>query len=136
MRHLSAVLVSDVFNMKRLYTLLAAMFLFGFSNGQTGSGSVQKPVAVILNPKDVEAGKILISQSDCKTCHITDYTLIGPGYKEVAQRYPLTEATIQYLSKKIISGGGGVWGENEMVAHRELTPEQTRKIVLYILSLK
>lgn len=116
--------------------VLTALLWFGFSDGQTGAGNAQKPVAIVLNPKDVEAGKILIGQSDCKTCHVADYTLIGPGYKEVAHRYPLTEATVQYLSKKIISGGGGVWGENEMVAHHTLTPEQTRKIVLYILSLK
>ena len=96
----------------------------------------QKPATLILNPKDVEAGKLLVSQSDCKTCHLADHTLIGPGYKEVAQKYTLTEATVQYLSKKIISGGGGVWGENEMSAHTTLTADHTRKIVLYILSLK
>ena len=97
---------------------------------------VQKPGTLILHPKDIEAGKLLIIQSDCKTCHLADQTLIGPGYKEVAQRYPATEATVQYLSKKIISGGGGVWGENEMSAHNTLTADHTRKIVLYILSLK
>ena len=117
--------------MKKLYIILFSACTFGFSNGQT-----PKPGTVIVNPKDVEAGKVLISQSDCKTCHITDYTLVGPGYKEIAERYPLTEASIKYLSNKIISGGDGVWGENTMVAHQTLTPEQTRKIVLYILSLK
>ena len=123
-------------SMKLFYTALLCVCAFDFSNGQNPAGTTQKPATVVLNPKDVEAGKVLIGQSDCKTCHAIDYTLIGPGYKEVAHRYPLTENTIQYLSKKIISGGGGVWGENEMVAHKTLTPEQTRKIVLYILSLK
>ncbi len=122
--------------MKILYTILVFLFAVEYAEAQQPSGTVQKPSAVGINPKDVEAGKVLITQSDCKTCHTTDYTLIGPGYKEVAQRYPLTEASIQYLSKKIISGGGGVWGENEMFAHHTLTPEQTRKIVLYIFSLK
>jgi cytochrome c len=117
--------------MKQLYIVFICALTVGLSNAQT-----PKSGAVIINPKEVEAGKILISQSDCKTCHITEYTLVGPGYKEIAQRYPLTENTIQYLSKKIISGGGGVWGETAMVAHQTLTPEQTRKIVLYILSLK
>lgn len=112
---------------------MLSVLTFVYSYAQ--NAPAQKP-ALIIPPKDVEAGKIVIAQSDCKTCHVTDYTFIGPGYKEIAQRYPLTEASVQYLSKKIISGGGGVWGENEMVSHHSLTAEQTRKIVLYILSLK
>lgn len=123
-------------NMKLLHTVLLCVLTFGVTNGQNAPGTTPKPGTVPLKPQDIEAGKVLISQSDCKTCHIADYTLIGPGYKEVAQRYPLTEASIKYLSNKIIAGGGGVWGENVMVAHQTLTPEQTRKIVLYIFSLK
>lgn len=122
--------------MKKIVILIYAMLMLGFSNGQNTPGAVQKPGAIVLNQKEVEAGRILVAESDCKTCHVKEYTLIGPGYKEVAQRYPLTESTIQYLSKKIIAGGGGVWGENEMAAHKTLTPDQARKIILYIYSLK
>ncbi|ABG57846.1 c-type cytochrome [Cytophaga hutchinsonii] len=121
--------------MNKLLMLALAAATIVISYAQNAPGTAQKG-AVTVNPKDVEAGKALVAQSDCKTCHVSDYTLIGPGYKQIAQRYPLTETNIQYLSKKIISGGGGVWGENEMAAHTTLTPEQTRKIALYILSLK
>jgi hypothetical protein len=40
-----------------------------------------------------------------------------------------------YLQNKIVSGGGGVWGEVVMPAHPDVSKDETRQIVQYILSL-
>ncbi|MBW8688106.1 c-type cytochrome [Chitinophaga rhizophila] len=81
-------------------------------------------------------GAGLIEQKDCKTCHKIDTKLIGPGYKEVAQKYEATEANIDKLADKIIAGGSGNWGEVAMTPHADISKDDAKEMVKYILSLK
>lgn len=80
------------------------------------------------------AGLALIEASDCRTCHHNDNKLIGPSYKEVADKY--SEADIDYLAEKILDGGKGVWGEVPMTPHPGMNKEDAKSMVKYILSLK
>jgi cytochrome c len=80
-------------------------------------------------------GKKLMEQSDCKSCHIIDKKSIGPRYVDVAEKYKGDPKAVDYLVKKIINGGGGVWGETVMAAHPQLAPEGVTEIVNYILNL-
>jgi cytochrome c len=62
--------------------------------------------------------------------------VLGPSFKEVAERYTSSPAVISTLANKIISGGAGVWGNTHyMTAHPQLSKEQASTIVKYILSL-
>jgi len=85
--------------------------------------------------KDIEAGKLLVSKSDCFACHKTDGKLVGPSYADVAKKYPATDANIAMLSGKIIKGGSGTWGQIPMAAHPKVTQVDAKKMVKYILSL-
>jgi cytochrome c len=80
-------------------------------------------------------GKRLIDLSDCKTCHAVEKKSIGPAYKEIAKKYRASSQNIDELSKKIISGGGGVWGEQVMAAHPQVSKTDAREMVIYILGL-
>ncbi|WP_242156760.1 ThuA domain-containing protein [Aestuariivivens sediminis] len=82
----------------------------------------------------VPEGRKLIDESDCKACHATNIKVNGPSYIDISKKY--NEDDIGYLVSKIIKGGTGVWGESMMAAHPQLTPENTRNMVKYILSLK
>jgi cytochrome c len=84
--------------------------------------------------KPVSNGLSLIESLDCKGCHMLDGPSIGPSYQEVSQKYKNTKPS-DYLSDKIINGGGGVWGEQAMSAHPELSKSDATAIVNYILSL-
>jgi len=81
-------------------------------------------------------GAALIEQKDCKPCHKVDMKLVGPAYKEVAQKYEATDANISMLVDKIIAGGSGHWGEVAMLPHPDLPKEEATEMVKYILSLK
>lgn len=83
----------------------------------------------------VSDGLSIIESLDCKSCHKVDGESIGPSYTAVANRYSSDRNAVNYLSRKIISGGGGVWGEQAMSAHPDLSTEDAEKIVNYILSL-
>jgi cytochrome c len=80
-------------------------------------------------------GKIMIAESDCKSCHQLDEKSAGPSYKMIAAKYEKDPKAIDVLSDKVLKGGAGVWGETPMAAHPQLTKEQTMSMVEYILSL-
>ena len=80
-------------------------------------------------------GKALTQSMDCKTCHKEAEASIGPPYMEVAKKYKEVKKAKGYLQRKIVSGGGGVWGEVVMPAHPNVTQEDTRQIVEYIMAL-
>lgn len=79
-------------------------------------------------------GKRLIELSDCKACHTIDQKSIGPAYMDVAKKYKGTGSESK-LIRKIITGGGGVWGEQAMSAHPQLKESEVADMVGYILSL-
>jgi cytochrome c len=101
-------------------------------------GQTSEKKAIISKPtaNQIAEGKVLIAKSDCLACHKLDIKLVGPAYKNVAKKYPATEANYKILSQKIISGGKGNWGEMPMVSHPNITLVEAKKMVQYILSLK
>lgn len=87
------------------------------------------------NP-DYVKGLELIGKSDCLTCHKVGDKLIGPSYKEVAEKYENTEENITMLAGKIIKGGQGVWGAVPMTAHPGISEDDAKAMVKYIMLLK
>ncbi|HOY49833.1 MAG TPA: ThuA domain-containing protein, partial [Flavobacteriales bacterium] len=80
-------------------------------------------------------GKLLIAESDCKSCHLIDKKSAGPAYRDVALKYKSDVKAIEKLSDKILKGGAGVWGETPMAAHPQVSKEDAMAMVEYILSL-
>nr|WP_068886910.1 ThuA domain-containing protein [Pedobacter panaciterrae] len=80
-------------------------------------------------------GKSLVAKSDCKACHQINGKSVGPSFMQVAQRYSGNKEAVGTLAKKIITGGGGVWGEHAMSAHPQISNDDATEIVKYILSL-
>lgn len=80
-------------------------------------------------------GKKLIEASDCMACHKKETKSIGPAYREVAMKYKGDNAALETLTKKIISGGSGVWGETAMAGHPQLSTADASEMVKYILNM-
>jgi cytochrome c len=85
---------------------------------------------------DAKRGEALISKSDCLACHKVDGKLVGPSYKEVANKYPNNAATVNQLADKIKKGGSGVWGAMPMTPHPTLSDDDAKAMAKYVLSLK
>ena len=90
---------------------------------------------VTENP-DYLAGLELLPKSDCLSCHKVEEKLIGPAYRDVANKYTADDKTINMLVDKIIKGGTGVWGPVAMTPHPQVSREDATKMVKYILLLK
>jgi cytochrome c len=80
-------------------------------------------------------GKKLIAGSDCKSCHSPYKKSIGPSYTLISGKYKGNSGAIEKLTKKVISGGGGVWGQNVMAAHPQLTATDAAEMIKYILNI-
>ncbi|GAB3552751.1 PQQ-dependent sugar dehydrogenase [Spirosoma fluminis] len=99
------------------------------------------PIEVAQNHRGTETvaryatGQRLINQNDCKSCHMIDKKSVGPSYVDVAKKYKTDAAAVDRLAKKVISGGGGVWGDHSMSAHPQLTNSDATAMVNYIMSL-
>ncbi len=120
-------------------------------DGQSGAGINSDDVAVSLNYLEgfdrtviaqghqansgFIAGKRLIELSDCKSCHQMNEKSIGPAYLEISKKYKDAWDAETNLPIKIISGGKGVWGEQAMNAHPQLTKSEALSMVQYVLSL-
>ncbi len=89
-----------------------------------------------LTTPDSLAGLELTAKSDCLTCHKISERLVGPSYKEIANKYEMNDRNVAKLSEKIINGGPGVWGQIPMVPHPQMSRDTARLIVKFILSLK
>lgn len=87
------------------------------------------------NP-DYQKGLELVAKNDCLTCHKVSEKLTGPAYKDVAAKYESNDANISMLASKIIKGGSGVWGTIAMTPHANLSEEDAKQMVKYILLLK
>lgn len=80
-------------------------------------------------------GRKLINENVCKSCHTIGQTSIGPAYQEVAKKYGSDDATVDMLTKKVMEGGNGVWGEAMMPANPQLKVEDAKEMIRYILGL-
>ncbi len=128
--------------MKR--TILLTGFILATLVSTNSFGQTKKPAAksaaagatVKASAADLVVGKQALSKSDCLACHKEEGALVGPAYKEVAKKYPATAANIDMLTKKIIAGGSGNWGQVPMSPHPQLAAADVKKMVQYILSLK
>jgi S-disulfanyl-L-cysteine oxidoreductase SoxD len=56
----------------------------------------------------------LARQHNCLACHGMDSKVVGPGMSEIARRYAGRGDAQDYLARRIVSGGSGVWGSIPM----------------------
>jgi cytochrome c len=80
-------------------------------------------------------GKKLIEASDCMACHSKEKKSIGPSYRDVSNKYKGDSKALEMLTKKVISGGSGVWGETAMAGHPQLSTADASEMVKYILNI-
>ena len=91
---------------------------------------------VLSDNPDYQNGLALVAASDCLTCHKVDEKIVGPTYRDVANKYENTESNVKMLAEKVIKGGAGVWGDVAMTPHPNVSQADAEQMVKYILLLK
>ncbi|WP_294286705.1 c-type cytochrome [uncultured Chryseobacterium sp.] len=112
-----------------------AMLMFSCSKKETPAAGSGLEMAQASDPgKSNLSGDQIIETLDCSGCHAVNEKMIGPSYQQIADKY--SEKDTELLASKIIEGGSGVWGGVPMSPHPQVSKEDAKKMVQYILSLK
>ena len=83
-----------------------------------------------------QANEALAKSSGCFACHTVDKKLIGPSYKDIADKYRTDKGAEAALMKKVKEGGKGNWGDIPMPPNGHVKDEDIKTVVGWILSLK
>jgi cytochrome c len=134
--------------MKKFLALIPLLVFFAACGGNNSNNNATTPVGnetttapaaaandISANP-DYQKGLAIVAKSGCLACHKVDSKLIGPAYKDVANKYAGSDTAVTYLSHKIIHGGSGVWGNVMMIPHPDISEADAESMVKYILLLK
>src|SRR5689334_13130587 len=104
--------------MKRLVTMLAASAL----------------LALVAAP--ASANEALAKKYNCFACHAVDKKVVGPAYKDVANKYRGDKAAEAKLIEKVKKGGVGVWGQVPMPPNATVPDADVKALVQWVLSQK
>ncbi len=82
------------------------------------------------------ADQALATAKNCMACHAVDKKLVGPSYKDVANKYARDAKPADMLATKIMKGGSGVWGAIPMPANPQVSDAEAKKLAAWVLSQK
>ena len=82
------------------------------------------------------AGEAMARKNGCFACHSVARKVIGPAYKDVADRYDGDKGALEQLVRKVKDGGSGAWGTAGMPPHPQLKDGDIRSMASWILELK
>lgn len=74
------------------------------------------------------------SRQSCMSCHSVEKRLVGPSFREVAQRYSGQEGIDARLAQKVRGGTSGAWGSTPMPPNPSLSESEAKGLVQWILA--
>ena len=75
----------------------------------------------------------LFKSENCSACHAPNAKLVGPSIADVAKKYQGQSDAQDKLMAKVKSGGAGVWGSIPMPPQAQLSDEDRRALVAWML---
>ncbi|WP_426752341.1 c-type cytochrome [Myxococcus sp. Y35] len=82
------------------------------------------------------ASEDLAKAKGCTACHMATRKLVGPSYKDIADRYAQQKGVEDTLTERVRKGSRGAWGAIPMPANAKLTDEEARALVKWIMTQK
>jgi cytochrome c len=79
------------------------------------------------------AGLASIRTSNCFNCHAFNSKSMAPSFYDIKKKYKTTPENIALLVKHTREGSTGIWGKASMPTHTELTKDETKEIIEWIL---
>jgi len=78
----------------------------------------------------------MMKKNGCNACHSEDKKVIGPSYKDVANKYRGDASAAAKLVEKVKKGGSGVWGPVPMPPNPNVKDDDVKKMIQLIMNLK
>ena len=83
---------------------------------------------------DAEKAKAMAQSKNCLACHAIATKLVGPSFTEISKKYKGNKDAEAMLAKKVIGGGGGVWGTIPMPPN-PVKEDEAKLLVSWILAM-
>ena len=109
----------------------------------TTQPALREPLAAAAAARTVSAAPVvadasrgpsaLARESNCLACHATASRMVGPSFREVAERYRGDGKAESLLAARIKGGAQGIWGPIPMPPHPNLSDDDARSLVRWIL---
>jgi len=77
----------------------------------------------------------LAQKSGCLACHAVDKKIVGPAYRDVANKYRGDKNAEAKLVEKVLKGSSGVWGDVPMPPN-PVSEADAHALVKWVLSQK
>ena len=103
----------------------------------TESAPAAPPVAAapVTRAESANSGAAALArESNCFACHAVDAKMVGPAFREVAKRYQGDAKALEVLSGRVKNGAQGAWGQIPMPGNGQVSDENIREIVRWILA--
>jgi cytochrome c len=78
----------------------------------------------------------LLADNGCTACHDVTKKLVGPAFREVAQKYAGDSGAAARLAAKMRAGGEGVWGAIPMPPNTGLSEADAKRLAEWVLGQK
>src|SRR4051794_4175982 len=88
--------------------------------------------AALMLAGAAHAQEKLAQASGCMTCHAIDKKVIGPAYKDVANKYRGDKNAPAMLFEKVKKGGKGNWGDIPMPPNAHVKDEDIKSLVAWV----
>jgi S-disulfanyl-L-cysteine oxidoreductase SoxD len=106
--------------------------LVGAQRGADTMGATSGKTVAPAAPADSAASiQALARKLNCLTCHGIDNKVVGPGLREVSKKYAERNDAAEYLARKIVSGGNGIWG-NVPMPPQSVAPADAKALAQWI----
>jgi len=76
----------------------------------------------------------LAKSKNCLACHAVERKLVGPSFRDIAVHY--TDKDTAQLVTSIQKGGAGKWGTIPMPANPQISNDEAKSLVEWILKQK
>ncbi len=97
-------------------------------------------LGLALTPPVLYASQDLAVKDGCMECHLMDRKTVGPGIRQIAQKYAGQRDVMAKLFFKVKNGGGGswhgVWGQVPMPPNPNVPDEDLKTILTWMLEQK
>jgi cytochrome c len=81
------------------------------------------------------ADEALAKKYNCTACHQVDKKVVGPAYRDVANKYKGQKDAPEKLANAVKKGGKGVWGPIPMPPNAAVPDADIKALVAWVLSL-
>jgi cytochrome c len=127
--------------MKAQWIVIPASALILMSAGLALTSEPRVTKALAAQTNQALAPDALAKKSGCLECHSVDKKVVGPSYRDIAEKYKSDPAARSALIEKVKKGGKGNWtaitNEVPMPPYgRRLSETDITRLVDWVLSLK